>query len=354
MDARALRILDANLNRAREALRVLEEHARLVLDDAALSERARGLRHALAEPGLDPFTLLAARDIEHDVGTDRGPAADRPRVDSADVARAAAKRLTESLRCLEEYGKLVDPAAARRIERLRYDAYALEQAVFTGGPRRARLRRARLHVLVTDALCEGPWLAVARKALRGGADVLQLREKDLSDAEYLDRARQLRAPTLEAGALLIVNDRPDIARLAGADGVHLGQPDLPVLDARQIVGPHALIGRSTHSAAEAAAAFEERPDYVAVGPMFPSQTKPDAVVRGLPLLTEVAALPAARSAPGIRLVAIGGITPDNAASVLRAAGDVEVQLAVCRSVITRLDPAEAVRSFKAAIENRAS
>lgn len=333
----------------------MEEHARRVLEDSVLCERAKRIRHDLAETvsTFDPEGLLSARDIDGDAGTEVRTETEQSRRDTTDVARAAAKRLTESLRCIEEYGKLVSPDASRRVERLRYEAYALEQAVFIGGPRRAKLRRARLHVLITEALCEGPWLAVCRKALRGGAEVLQLREKELSDVEWLTRARRLRTLTREAGALLIINDRPDIALLSEADGVHLGHRDLSIADARRIVGIHMLIGRSTHSKRETEAALDESPDYIAVGPMFVSDTKPDAEVRGPELLREVAALTADRTDPALPLVAIGGITPENAADVLKAAeARTPVQLAVCQGIIARLDPETAARSLKACYSGR--
>lgn len=366
MDTDVLRILDANANRAREGLRVLEEHARLVLDDAELTGRIKRARHALAVAvgGLGATRLLAARNIEGDVGTTITTAAERSRGEPGDVARAAAGRLTESLRCIEEYGKLVDPSAAGEIERLRYEAYAIEQAVFCGGPKHARLRRARLHVLVTESLCALPWVQACEAALAGGADVLQLREKRLSDAELLRRAEVLRIMTRRHDALLIINDRPDIARLAEADGVHLGQDDLTPGHGRRIVGPHALIGVSIHSPQEAAGVLSGAsgrcgpggagPAYLGVGPMFASPTKPDIGVRGPALLAEMAALTASAGWPQLPLVAIGGITPENVgqlttvAHAAHAAGRLAV--AVCQGVISSRDPAGAAKAIRARLD----
>ncbi len=347
-----LRIIDANANRAREGLRVLEEHARLVLNDVALTERIKQVRHALAAAvgGLGEGRLLAARNIEGDVGTDITTATERSRAAPGDVARAAARRLTESLRCIEEYGKLIDAAAAGQVERLRYEAYAIEQALFHGGPRRARLRRANLHVLVTESLCALPWEQACEQALAGGADVLQLREKSLRDGELLRSAELLRTLTRRHDALLIINDRPDIARLAEADGVHLGQDDLTPSQARRILGPHALIGLSTHSVEEASDELGRHdsggaaPGYLGVGPMFASPTKPEVAVRGPGLLAELASLTASA---GLPLVAIGGITLENVdrlASVEAAAGRLAV--AVCQSVISSRDPATAARGIR--------
>ncbi|MBN2559408.1 MAG: thiamine phosphate synthase [Phycisphaerae bacterium] len=339
MDSATLRVLDANLNRAREALRVLEEHARLVLGDEAMTARIKSLRHVCRETaeafGTD--ALLAARDIQHDVGTRVSTDLERSRSSTSQVAAAAAKRAAESLRSIEEYGKIINAQAAARVEQTRYELYAIEQDIHIGGPRRKRLRSARLHVLVTEALCGGPWLTVCEQALAGGADVLQLREKSVSDRELLDRAKQLRDLTRQHDALLFVNDRPDIARLADADGVHVGQHDLSVAEARQIAGPNVLVGTSTHSLEEANAAIHHQPDYIAVGTVFASPTKPDVPVQGPALLAEVARL------TDIPLVAIGGITMGN---ISKLSPHTLLQIAVCRSVIGSHDPAAAARDLK--------
>ena len=329
-----MRILDANLNRAREALRVLEEHSRMVLNDARLTTRIKDLRHGLASvaQAMGPLPMLAARDTPGDVGTAISHCDEQRRDGASNVAAAAAKRAAEALRCIEEYAKISHPTAASRVERLRYELYTIEQELLLTSPRRTRLSQARLHVLVTSSLCRGDWREVCKSALAGGADVLQLREKELSDAELLVRAKLLRELTSARDALLFVNDRADIARLAGADGVHVGQKDLPVQEARQIAGPTVLIGKSTHSIEEARAAIAESPDYIAVGPMFPSPTKPDATVQGPSLLAEVAAC------TDLPLVAIGGITPENVATLR---GPRPFAVASSSAVISSTDPASA-------------
>ncbi len=347
MDPAALRIVDANLNRSREGLRVLEEYARFVLDDAGLSLRAKQARHALAEiaEAFGPDAMLSSRDIRGDVGATHTTPSEAMRECAADVARAAAKRTAEALRCIEEYGKLLGGVAAR-VERLRYEVYALEQDVIIGGARRARLRRARLHVILTEALCREPWEDICESALQGGADAIQMREKGLSDRELLDRARRLRELTRRHGALLIINDRPDIAALADADGVHLGSEDLAPDQARRIVGQHRLIGGTAHCIEEAVAAIDRGADYLGVGPMFASPTKPSVPVRGPSLLVEIAAaLPEdiRRERP---LVAIGGITAENVSSLRGSAPMVPVQVAVCQSVIAAADVEAAAREVR--------
>lgn len=341
MDPAALRILDAEFNRAREGLRVLEEHARFVLDDSALTQRLKALRHDLValEPRLAGRPALEWRDTRHDVGTTASVPTEIHRGTPVDVAAAAARRLGESLRCIEEYGKLIDAGAAEAVEALRYRLYIIEQDMLLTAPRRMRLAQARMHVLITASLCRHDWYRTAEGVLEGGADVIQLREKDMADGELLCRALRLRELTERHAALLVINDRPHIARLAKADGVHVGQGDLSVADARQIAGPTLLVGKSTHSTREIREAVLEEPDYIAVGTMFASPTKPDVRVQGPGLLAEAARM------THLPLVAIGGITEAN---VARLETSRRVAIAVCQAVIGAEDPAVAARKLRAA------
>jgi thiamine-phosphate pyrophosphorylase len=344
------RILDANANRAREALRVIEDYARFALDDGPAASALKHARHDLRTvvAALGGPALLAQRDIIADVGRETKAAGELERRCLEDVVRAAFARLGEALRVISEYGKLRSTAAAQSAETLRYRAYELEQMVMLRGAARARLRAVRLYVIVTESLCRGDWQTVAVDALRGGAKCLQLREKGLADRELLARAVYLRELTARHDALLVINDRPDIAGLVGADGMHVGQDDLSVRDARRIAGARMLIGKSTHDRAQFEAALAEEPDYIAIGPMFPSATKPQEHVAGVATLAwavdrakQVHAAnesPAEdappQTAPG-PLLAIGGITPENAAEVWAAGADC---VCACAAVIGAGDP----------------
>jgi thiamine-phosphate pyrophosphorylase len=333
------RILDANANRAREALRVMEEYVRFVQNDPAGNALLKQCRHDLAEAMklFNADDLLTARDTPGDVGTQITTSSETRRSTTEDVFTASAKRLTEALRALEEYGKLVSTDAAARFEALRYRAYDIEQRVRLRGDRSARFARVCLYVIITESLCTADWLTTATRVLAGGADCLQLREKDLDDGELLARARQLTALCREHGAMFIMNDRPDLARLAGADGVHVGQTDMSVADARRILGPDRLIGVSTHNPAQLADALTAAPDYVAVGPMYDSATKPQPHVPGPDLLQQ------ALARTEIPIVAIGGITPARAGD-LAAIG--ATCLCICSAVISQKDPEQAARSLK--------
>ena len=156
-----------------------------------------------------------------------------------------------------------------------------------------------------------------RRLVRGGARLIQLREKDRGTARWIDDARDALAAARDGGAKLIINDRVDVAMVLGADGVHLGQDDLPPADARKLLGPDKIIGFSTHSLEQALAAIEMPVDYIGVGPIFSTTTKaaPDPVV-GTELLSAIR-----NAAAGVKIVAIGGIRADSLLSVLNAGAD---------------------------------
>jgi thiamine-phosphate pyrophosphorylase len=354
------RMLDANLNRAREGLRVLEDAARFALDDAALVARLKPLRHTISrvpDALAHPARLLACRDTDADVGTTIKTSHESTRDALPSLISAAAKRTTEALRVIEETLKvpgMVAPTGAdlpRSIEHARYALYQIERdfdASVATRARRAHPAQWRICVLITESLCARPWLDVARQAIAGGADCLQLREKTLESAELLTRARALVALARHADSpvAVIINDRPDIALLAAADGVHLGQTDLPMSEVRRLAhaagSPQLLIGSSTHDLAEARAAIAAGADYCGIGAMFTTTTKPRPT-SGLTYLQQYLADPALAQTPHL---AIGGITPENIAAI-RAGG--ATGIAVSSSVCGASDPAAVVRTLRAAL-----
>jgi thiamine-phosphate pyrophosphorylase len=339
----AARIVDASANRAREALRVLEDYARFVVADVFLSGQLKQLRHdlatALAE--LPPALLLQGRDTLHDVGTQVSTAQEQERTSLGHVVQANAKRLQEALRSLEEYGKTLSSKLGQALEQLRYRSYTLERALVVGGAARQRLAEARLYVLVTEALCRASLLGTIRDAVEGGADVIQLREKSLGDRTLLQRAQEVRQMTQRLGVLFIVNDRPDIAVLAQADGVHLGQEDMPIQEARRLLGPDALIGVSTHSLHQLRRAVLEGASYVGVGPTFPSSTKDFDALAGLDYVS------AAAAETSLPAFALGGITAENVAQVVAAGAR---RIAVSHAVCAAFDPRSAARTLKQALQ----
>jgi thiamine-phosphate pyrophosphorylase len=339
----ALRILDANLNRARESLRVLDDFVRFAHNDRILTEELKSLRHRLAGATdlLPSRLLLLARDTAGDVGTTVAAAGEYSRSAPEQVAKVNFKRLQESLRSLEEFGKLESAPFAREAEAIRYAAYAMEQNVLAKRPARDRLAAAKVYVLLTGAQCTGTLDWTIAEAAAGGATVFQLREKDLTDRELLVRARQTRDWTRRANALFIVNDRPDIAKLAEADGVHLGQDDLSIADARRILGPDAIVGASTHDLEQVRRAVLEGADYIGVGPTFPSTTKAFDRLAGTEFVRE------AFAATALPAFALGGIAPATIRDAIQA-GATRVAVGAC--VATADEPRAVVRQLMEAFD----
>lgn len=206
------------------------------------------------------------------------------------------------------------------------------------------LRSLRLYVLLTQAHCRVPIVEAARRIIRGGADVVQLREKDLPDAEVVALGGELRRLTADAGVGFIMNDRPDLARLTEADGCHLGQQDIPAPAARRILGAGRLLGVSTHSVAQARQAAADGADYIGVGPVFPTAT------RGYETGLGVDCVRAAGEAVALPLIAIGGITPDTAGEVMAAGPRGRTGIAVCTAVLGADDIEAATARFREAID----
>jgi len=361
------RILDVNLNRAREGLRVLEDAARFIADDPNISLPLKTLRHELvaAELSLRKWGpaefLLTSRDTENDVGTALTTAGERIRESIFDVVTSNVRRVQESLRSLEEFGKLITPDFAATMKQLRYQSYTIEKHLIAGlrgtkassnrgaeepadssatsfvADRVVRLQRAVVYVLITESACRLPWQIVVERALAGGADVLQLREKTLNDRELLRRARWIQQACCAANALFIVNDRPDIAAVSNADGVHVGQEEFRVAEARRVLNRDQLVGVSTHSINQFQQAISERADYLGVGPVFPSHTKSFAEFPGLAFVRDAAAV---ISPPWF---AIGGVSLDTLADLKQSGAQ---RIAVTSAVTRAEDPARAVQELR--------
>ncbi len=340
----ALRVVDAAANRASEGLRVVEDYLRFALDDAHLTAQAKSIRHELASI-LKSFSALErhrARDAVADVGADLTLEDQTRHDDLAAVAAASFKRVEQSLRSLEEFSKTIAPETAGRFEKLRYRVYTLERAVDITRASLQRLAEAQLYVLVDGGASVESVRTLVESLVAAGVSAIQLRDKRLADRELLARAHALRAATRGTKTLFIVNDRPDLAVLSGADGVHVGQEELSPKEARRVLGPAGLIGVSTHSLEQARRAVLEGADYIGVGPTFPSATKHFSQFTGTELLAVVAAeihLPA---------FAIGGISLDNVAAV-REAGFLRV--AVGAAITAAPDPALAARRFLQALRS---
>ncbi len=317
-DIALLRILDANGNRAAEGLRVVEDFSRFALNDKHLAALCKQLRHELTQAlNLVPVEIrLIARDTLGDVGATITESAEQYRKDAWHVATASASRVQQALRCLEEYSKPLSVELATRFESMRYRVYVLQRSLGITVSSVNRLHDIRLYVLLDGQSSEAALQDRVASLLRAGVQLFQLRDKILDDRQLLRRARIMRE-TIDASnrekmspALMIMNDRPDLAVLASADGVHVGQDELRVADVRAIVGPQRLIGVSTHSMKQARQAVLDGADYLGCGPTFPTATKEFASYPGLDFLAQVSqeiSLPA---------FAIGGIQSQQLPAVL--------------------------------------
>jgi thiamine-phosphate pyrophosphorylase len=338
MNGQTLRLLDANANRAREALRVIEDYARFWLNDQALSGDLKAIRHDLTGvTAAFAADAILYRDTPGDVGVANKTATELRRSDVNEVITAAGKRLGEALRAMEEFAKIERPVDAAKLEALRYRFYHIEMRVARTLRPASRFAQVKLCVLITEKLCRGPWLEVAEEAIEGGADCLQLREKDLEGGELLCRAKDFVKLCKARGVVSIINDRADIAILSDADGVHVGQTDLPAVEARKLIGHAKLLGVSTHNIGQAQQAFLDGADYIGVGPVFPSPTKPRDFLPGLAYAREVA------SSISIPALAIAGITPANVDEVRKTGIG---GIAVTAAVIGCDDPTSAARELK--------
>ncbi len=345
LPSRVLRILDAAANRASEGLRVIEDYVRFALDDWHLTTQLKSLRHDLTAilSNIDRGERIAARESQGDVGADAKLAGELARQDVAQVITASFQRLQQALRSLEEFSKLSNAAAARRFEQLRYRVYTIERAVELTGSSLCRLAHARLYVLVDGGRSEDAFRLLAESLVGAGVPLVQLREKSLDDRTLLARARLLREITRGSQTLLIINDRADLAMLADADGVHVGQQELSVKDARALVGPRRLVGVSTHSIEQARQAVLDGSNYIGIGPTFPGRTKQFPAFPGLDFVRAVSheiRLPA---------FAIGGITLENLGEVLASGA---TRACVSAAVCGATDPAAAARAFLAHLPAR--
>jgi thiamine-phosphate pyrophosphorylase len=199
------------------------------------------------------------------------------------------------------------------------------------------LHRVRLYVLISGKIAARPVNETARLVIDGGVDAIQLREKTISDDEFISLAGEIRDIITRSGTLLIINDRVNVAREVNADGVHLGQDDMSVSEARNIIGDEKIIGVSTHSIIQARQAQKEGADYIAIGPVFSTRTKDYEPSIGLEIIQEIS------GEINIPFIAIGAITLENLDEVLKAGAS---RIAVCSAIISSKDILSSTKKFK--------
>lgn len=284
-------VIDANINRVAEGYRVIEEYTRFVLSDDALTQALSKARKELNESESNLAENLSIRNTDSDARARELP---RKRVDLVSLLKANFKRVQEGLRVLEEYtGNPV-------YNRLRYDAYDLEKDI--------------LLPLTKPQIVKGVYLIsdsidVLRKGLDWQVSLIQLRDKSASKSDIFEKAQRIAPEAKKAGVPFIVNDFIDIAMSVDAEGLHTGQDDIPVNELRAILGAHKLLGRTTHSLDQGKLAVHQGADYVSVGPLWETPSKPGRAGIGFEYLEQKDTL-------GVPIVAIGGVNKSNIESVM--------------------------------------
>ncbi len=344
-----LRMIDANLNRTGEGIRVIEDCARFVLDDAALARDCKTIRHrlrsAVDELGLEPDALISSRDTLGDVGTAITTKAESDRSGGlGDIVRAAAKRASEGLRVIEESAKALGHSGSA-FEAVRYQIYTIEKQTILGLC--PTCPQWTLCVLISESLCthHDP-IEIIKRVAAGGGSCIQIREKNMPDGQLIDHAGHLTECAHELGLHVIINDRAHIAKLVDADGVHLGQDDLPIASARELIGYRKWIGRTCPTIEHAIEAIGQGADLCGVGPVFASTTKSKSTLGGVGLVEAYLKNDATKRTP---MLAISGIGTDNIDQLARiGCPGVAVSSAICSSE----DPEGVCRAIVKAIESR--
>jgi thiamine-phosphate pyrophosphorylase len=350
-----LRMIDANLNRSSEGLRVLEDVARFLLNDAALCQRLRTLRHQLSQEtkGLR-VGLLSQRDTEYDVGHLYHISSRKKTLNTGTtplqgllgLVTANAKRVEESLRVIEELAKLPEmnsKMSSTTFEQTRFALYALERDLISRISRRDKVERiSGLYVILDRQFLAGrDELDVARQTIAGGARVIQLRDKQSEKGGLLLVAQKLGELCSQKGIPFIINDYLDLVMAVDADGVHVGQEDLPLSVIRRELPIDKIVGCSVKTLSQAKRAQTEGADYIAVGSIFPTTTKREITVVGVEMLKEI------KRTLSIPLVAIGGINQNNVDEVVAAGADA---VAVISAVLYEKDVKTTVQKLAAKID----
>ena len=324
------RILDANLDRAREGLRIIEEWCRFGLNSLNLANECKQLRQEIGS--WHGTELRMSRNTPDDPGTELTHPQEEHRRDVQQLLQVNFCRLEEALRVLEEYGKIYNSQMASACKQIRYRVYNIESGLLAY-KRNQQLQNSYLYLVTSP---QEKLIEVVEAALQGGLTLVQYRNKTADDMIRLTEAQKFCQICRRYGALFIVNDRVDLAIAVDADGVHLGQNDIPINLARQILGPQKLVGRSTTNPEEMKGAIEEEADYIGVGPIYETPTKLDKAAVGLEYISYVV-----KNCP-IPWFAIGGIDMQNCDAVLSAGAE---RVSVVRAIMQAEQPTLVTQYF---------
>lgn len=341
------RMLDANVNRASEGLRVLEDLARFYYDHKPFSKRLKELRHDIRKNVMELLPeLLDSRDSVNDVGAQVSMELEIDhKTTFIELAAANFKRVQEALRTIEESLKVMDRYQLSKLyEGYRFISYNIEKEYF-----KIMIGKDKLRKLSTDLYCITAEehsngrsnIEVVEKMINAGVRIIQYREKDKSLFEKYSECMKIREMTRDKGVTFIINDHIDIALMVKADGIHIGQDDIPIEKVRELVGDEMIIGLSTHSPQQAEDAVRRGADYIGVGPLYKTYTKKDVCEPvGLSYLDYVV------KNINIPFVAIGGIKEHNIGEVLSHGAKC---IAMVTGIVGAEDIEEKIRSIKSKI-----
>ncbi len=307
-DHHVSQLIDANLDRAREGLRVIEEWCRFALDRKDLVITLKNYRHQLGQHHHEDYKK--ARSTSNDQGAGLTHPAQAKRIEPQEIISANFARAQEALRVLEEFCRHSAPELAKIAANIRYEIYDLEIQVLEASKRTIRRQKIQHCNLCLITAPHPNLINIVSEALKAGVKMVQYRCKEEKDTQRIFIAKELASLCKKYDSLFIVNDRVDIALAIDADGVHLGQDDFPVNLARKVMGSEKLIGVSTHSLDQLLSAQKEDCDYIGLGPIYTTDSKPGSRPIGIDYLKEI------NKSVELPCFAIGGINITNVNNVI--------------------------------------
>lgn len=338
------RIVDANLNRVSEGLRVIEDLLRFKYDGPEILSGVRTLRHGVRKNAAGLLSkCLTGRDSEKDPGVTISMTSNLDKKESvSDLFTGNFKRVQEGLRTIEETLKIAGHYdLSKKYEFLRFSSYAIEKRCFQVYAKSSRpaYPDTDLYCLTAEEFSKGRSnIAVVKEMIVAGVKIIQYREKEKKTGEMYRECREIRKMTWDAGVTFIVNDHIDIAMMCEADGIHIGQEDTPIEAVRDLTENRMLIGLSTHSPEQAQDAERRGADYIGVGPVFKTYTKKDVCDPvGFEYLEYVV------SNLSIPFVAIGGIKEDNVQEII---GRGATCVAMVTEIVSAADIQEKIKDIR--------
>ena len=348
------RIIDANINRISEGIRVLEDLSRFYFNEYSLTNELKQLRHLVRKSILEievSKKLIDFRDSQNDIGLN---ISQESRLDDKndiqEIISGNSKRIQEGLRVVEENLKIIGFfELSKKYESFRYLFYDMEKRFhkILQRSKRKNINNKDIYCILCEELSNGKSnIEVVKILIDSGIEIIQYREKEKSMLEKYNQCLEIRKLTKESGAIFIVNDHVDLAKAVNADGVHIGQDDLPIEVVREFVGDEMIIGLSTHSIAQAKEAVKRGADYIGVGPIFKTDTKKDVCAPvGFEYLDFVV------NNIDLPFVAIGGIKQGNILDIINHGAKT---VAMVSEIVCAKDISKKIKNIRKLISNKST